>query len=109
MATSVAAIAAAMAAKARREICEHFEERDAFGPTQAIEYDPPSDLHRRQFESLVARGILLDTVDGRYWFDRAAFRAEEERNRAAAVAMLKILLIIFAIGIAVIAIVAELR
>ena len=109
MATSGIHIAAAMAAKARREVREHFEQRDSFGPAQAVAYDPPSPMHRRQFESMIGRGILLDTGDGRYWLDRNAVRLEEERRRAAAILLLKIILIVFALTIAGAAIVAALR
>ena len=109
MATSGATVAAAMAAKARREVREHFEQKEAFGPAQAVAYDPPSRMHRRQFDSLIGRGILLDTGDGRYWLDRNAVRVEEERQRAAAILMLKIMLAAAAIVIAVAVLVPVLR
>ena len=84
MATSASTVIAAMAARVRREVRYHFERNNAFDPAHAVAYDPPSRMHRRQFDALVGRGILLDTGDGRYWIDRAALRLEEERRRAAA-------------------------
>lgn len=104
MATSASTIVAAMAAKARREVREHFEQENAFAPTDAAPYEPPSAMHRRQFEHLVGRGILRDTGRGRYWIDRDADRREQERQRAAAILAFKIILIGFAIAIAAAAI-----
>jgi hypothetical protein len=100
MATNASHIAAAMAAKARREVHRHFEEKVAFDPAHAVAYDPPSRLHRRQFDSLVGRGILVSTGDGRYWLDRDAIRLEQERRRAAAILLLKIILAGLALTIA---------
>ena len=104
MATSGATVAAAMAAKARRELGEYFERNNAFDPTRAVAYDPPSDMHRTQFDSFIGRGIIKETLGGHYWLDRDVERADEERRRAAAMVMLKIILIAFAIGIAAAAI-----
>ena len=109
MATSAATIAAAVAAKARREVGEHFEHANAFEPTAAVAYDPPGRAHRQQFDSMVGRGIVKITADGLYWFDRDADRAEEERRRAAAVVVLKIVLIALAILVATVAITSAMR
>jgi hypothetical protein len=98
-----------MAAKARREVRTYFEKNNAFDPARAIAYDPPTPFHRRQVGSLVGRGILRDTGDGRYWFDRDAERLEAERNRAAAILMLKIVLIGIALSVAGFALISKLR
>ena len=108
MATSAATAVAAMAAKARREIAEHFDERNAFDPAHAIAYDPPTNVHRRQFDSLAGRGVILDTGDGRYWLDRATVRREEEWRKAASILMFKVLLIFLALAMAGVAIVTAL-
>ena len=104
MATSAASAAAAAAAAARRELREHFEQANAFDPSNAIAYDPPRRLHRAQFEALVGRGIVKQGIDGRYWFDREAERADQERRRAAAVVILKLILIVLAVSVAAAAI-----
>ena len=109
MATTGASVAAAIVAKARRDVCDHFEQYDAFAPADAVDYEPPSRIHRTQFDALIGRGIVKPTGDGRYWFDRAAARADKERRRAAAIVVLKIVLIVFAITIAVVAITTALR
>jgi len=107
MATSAATVAAAVVAKARREIREHFERNDAFAAERAVAYDPPDRVHRLQFEALVGRGILRPTGTGTYWFDRDAERAETERQRAAGILVLKIALIVLAVLVAVAAIMSR--
>jgi len=109
MATSASTVAAAVVARARREIREHFERNDAFSVERAVAYDPPDRVHRLQFEALVGRAILRPTGNGTYWFDREAERAVEERQRAAGILILKIALIVFAIGIAAAVIMPRLR
>ena len=104
MATSAATVAAAMAAKARREISEQFERENSFEPDSAVAYDSPDRIHRTQFDTLVGRGIVKITQDGLYWWDKDAERADKERRRAAALLMLKLILIAVAIGVAVAAI-----
>ena len=105
MATSGTHIIAAMAAKARREVREHFEQANAFDPASAVTYDPPSRTHRTQFDSLVGRGIVKITDQGQYWFDREGERLDDERRRAAALLIMKIVLIGVALAVAGVAIV----
>ena len=100
MATSAATVAAAAVARARREIREHFESRNTFDPGHAVAYDPPRQMYQRQFDALIGRGILRGTGDGRYWLDREAALREDERRRAAAILMLKIILIAFVLAVA---------
>lgn len=97
MASSAATVAAALVARARREVREHFEQRDAFDPEHAVSYDPPDRMHERQLEMFVGRGILRETGDGRYWIDRAAVRLEDERRKAA----LKVALVLIAVGVVI--------
>ena len=106
MATSATTVIAAMAARARREVREHFEQKGAFDTNGAVGYDPPDSLHRKQFEHLIGRGILRDSGAGRYWIVREAERLDEERRRAAAILVLKIALVAAAIAVAVAAIVS---
>jgi hypothetical protein len=101
MATSATTVIAAMAARARREVREHFERGNAFDRAHAAAYEPPDSLHRRQFDYLIGRGILRDTGDGRYWIDREAEKLEEERRRSSALLVLKIVLVGFAVAVAI--------
>jgi hypothetical protein len=109
VATSGATIAAAMAARARREVREYFDSRNAFDAAHAVPYDPPTRLHRRQFDFLIGRGIARETGDGRYWIDLAMLRLEDERRKAALKLVLKIIAIVFALTIAGAAIVTALH
>jgi len=105
MATTAATVAAAMAAKARREIREHFDGADAFEPYHAVPYDPPDNMHRRQLDLMIGKAIVRETGDCRYWIDREAERLEEERRNKAAKLMFKILVIAIVISIGGVAIV----
>jgi hypothetical protein len=104
MATSAATVAAAVVARARREVREYFETRNADSAARAVEYAAPDHIHQRQFDALVGRGILRPTGDGRYWIDREAVRAEEERRRAALKTMLVIIAVVVVIAIGVVAV-----
>lgn len=104
MATSGTSIIAAMAAKARREVREHFERERAFDRSAAVTYEPPSRMHRSQFDRLVGLGVVRPAEGGRYWLDPEAERVEEERRQAAAILVLKVAFIGLAIAVAVIAI-----
>jgi hypothetical protein len=94
MATSASTIIAAAVARARREVRQHFEQREAFDRARAIAYDPPDRMHRRQFARLVDRGILREARSGFYWMDRAAVRREAERQKANAWKALVIVVIL---------------
>jgi hypothetical protein len=109
MATSATTVIAAMAARARREIREHFERNNAFDRQHAVPYDPPGPMHRRQFDLLIGRGLVREVEEGLYWFDREAARLEDERNRAAAILVFKIVVIGFAIRVAAVGITSALR
>ena len=87
----------------------YFEDRNAFDPSHAVAYEPPTNLHRRQFDALMGRGILLDTGGGRYWIGRQAVRLEKERQRAAGILMLKIILLVVVVSVAGAATVAALH
>jgi hypothetical protein len=102
MATSATTVIAAMAARARRKVRYYFTSRNAFGSGSAVAYDPPTRMHRRQMEMLLRRGVVRATSDGRFWIDVEAMQLEEDRRRAQAVLLLKIMIgAIFVIAVAV--------
>ncbi|MFL6727411.1 MAG: hypothetical protein ACJ8FS_12995 [Sphingomicrobium sp.] len=108
MATSAAAIAVAVA-RARREVCGYFEEHGAFDPEHAVPFDPARRLHQKRLEQLLGRGIVKQTMEGRYWVDRAAYRLDEERRAAAAKRMAVVLALGLVLGLAIIAVVSVWR
>ena len=109
MATAAGAVAAAAVARARRELAEYFEQRGAYDPAHAVEVEPASHIHERQLELLVGRGIVKQTMEGLYWFDREAFGADEERRSEAAKRMLVIVAIVLALVAAGTAVVAAFK
>lgn len=104
MATTATAVAAAVA-RARREVRGYFEQRDAFDPSRAVPFDPPRRLHRKQLDQLIGRGVVKQTLDGRYWFDKAAYRLELERRSAAAKQMLLIVAVGLVLAFAAVAVI----
>ena len=108
MASTAAAVAAAVA-RARREVRGYFEEHGAFDPAHAVPFDPPKRLHEKQLERMIGRGVLKETIDGRYWFDRAAYRLEQERRAAAVKQMLMIVTVVVVVVASVAAIVTAWR
>jgi hypothetical protein len=70
-----------------------------------VVFDPPKRLHASQLEQLIGRGIVKETMEGRYWFDREAYSIDQQRRTAAAKRMLVIIAIGSALVIAVAAIV----
>ena len=108
MASTAAAVAAAVA-RARREVRGYFEEHGAFDPAHAVQFDPPKRLHEKQLERMIGRGVVKETMDGRYWFDRAADRLEQERRAAAVKQMLMIVTVVVVVVASVAAIVTAWR
>ena len=104
MATSAGAVVAAAAARARREVQEHFEQASAYDPDRAVGYEAPGQMQQRQVDMLLGQGILRKTEDGRYWIDREALQRENERRAGA----LKIVFLLVFVGIVIAAVFAQL-
>ena len=72
-------VVAAMVARARRRLVEHFRAAGAISAPNAIAFTPSSRLiERRMFERMVRFGAIREQ-DGRYWLDErglVAFRKE---------------------------------
>src|SRR5690349_11180925 len=65
--------AAAVIAKARRDIVSHFMTADAISRDKAVGYEPDRRVRRRQFERMVDAGVLHEAEPGRYWIDVPRF------------------------------------
>ena len=78
----MATAAAAVAARARREVEKLFRDHDAFSPERAIEFNPSVPIQRRYLEQLIADGVVHEVEPGRYWFDEPAYK-EMQRQRLA--------------------------
>jgi hypothetical protein len=76
----MATAAAAMVARARREVESLFFDNDAFSPDRAVEFDPSMPIQRRYLEQLIGEGVVHQLESGRYWFDLPAYK-ELKRQR----------------------------
>jgi len=83
----MASAAAALAARARREIQHQFFAADAVRPDRAIAFSPANHFEERQFARLRNRDIVREDMAGRYWLDLPAYdtylRARHARLRGA--------------------------
>ena len=95
----MATAAAAVAAKAHREVKNYFFEKDAFDPHRAVEFKPEARIQQRYLEQLLAEGVVHEVRPGHYWFDLPAYK-EMQRQR---LAWSLRLLVVAAVVIAVIA------
>jgi hypothetical protein len=70
----MATAAAAIAARARREVEELFWKNNAFSPDRAVDFDPQAPIQRRYLDRLIAEGVVHEAGPGRYWFDLPAYK-----------------------------------
>lgn len=98
----MATAAAAMAARARREVENLFFDNEAFSPERAVEFEPRMPIQQRYLERLIAEGAVHEAEPGRYWLDRPAY--EELRRQQFAWGMR-----ILAVGLFVIIIVVTIQ
>jgi hypothetical protein len=94
--------AAAVIARARRDIQHHFFSHDAVRPDRAVGFEPYSGIQRGQFERMLDRGIVRQTPAGTYWLDVVAYdddlQARYRRVKIALFVAIAVLLVVFALG-----------
>ena len=92
----MASAAAAMTARARREIQHRFFAADAVRPDRAIPFEPGNHFEQRQFERLRGRDIVREASPGVFWLDMPAYddllQERHGRIRTAMLVMLALLL-----------------
>ena len=66
--------AAAVLARARRQVQHHFFAADAVRADRAVAFEPANRAERRHFERL-AHARVIHEVAGRYWLDIPAYDA----------------------------------
>ena len=81
----MATAAAAVVAKARRDVISHFMERNAVAPESAVQWVPDRHIQRRMMDRLARRGVLVETADDKYYLDVPAYDSWRRslRRRAA--------------------------
>ena len=65
----MATAAAAVMARARRQVVSHFMAGNAVSPTSAITFKPDRRVKRRQFERMRDAGVIQTVAMDRYWLD----------------------------------------
>lgn len=93
----MATAAAAVVAKARRDIQHEFFSHDAVRPDRAIAFDPSRHVQRRVFERWQRAGVIREEGPGRYWLDVTAYdgdlRKRHNRLRVALLVVVALLLV----------------
>ena len=77
----MATTAAAMVAKARRDVMSHFLSRDAVSPAQAVPYQPGRRIRRRMFEGLQRAGVLKPGSKGGWYVDVPVWDSYSRKRR----------------------------
>lgn len=82
----MATAAAAVVAKARRDVISHFMERNAVNAQGAVRWLPERAIQRRMLARFVRRGVIVETGDDSYYLDVPAYDRwrRSTRKRAAA-------------------------
>lgn len=76
----MATAAAAMIARARREVESLFFDNEAFSPERAVEFRPRAAVQRHYLEQMIGEGVVHEANPGRYWLDLNAYR-QMQRDR----------------------------
>ena len=92
-------IVAAAVNRARRQITAHFMALHAIAPGDAVAFVPARPIIRRQFEKMLARGVVKEAGNGLYWLDIQAYNADTEQRRARLVPVVIVVALILAAAI----------
>jgi hypothetical protein len=96
MASQAPVVIAAAVNKARREITAHFMQMNAIAPGDAVAFVPERLIVRRQFEKMLAKGVVKQAGKGLYWLDIPAYNAETQSRRARLVPVVIVVALIIA-------------
>jgi len=69
----MATAAAAVVARARRDVISHFMQRNAVNPVAAVEWVPERRIERRMLERFLDRGVIRETAPDTYYLDPPAY------------------------------------
>ena len=99
----MATAAAALVARARRDIQHHFFSSDAVRPERAVGFEAANGIEERQFERMRARNVIREAKPGSYWLDVVAYdedlRDRHARVKTALLALVLLLLVGFTVSI----------
>lgn len=98
----MATAAAAVVAKARRDVISQFMQQNAVSPLNAIRWVPERNIKRRALARFVRQGVIVETAEDTYYLD---VRAYDEWRRSTKKRLVVALAGVAAIGAAVAALV----
>ena len=97
----MATAAAAIAARARREVEQLFMDNNAFSPERAVEFAPPTPIKQRFLEQMIGEGVVHEVEPGRYWFDLPAYKEMQRQRLAWSLRVLAVGFVVFLVILAV--------
>jgi hypothetical protein len=100
MAGATAAIAGAVA-QARRRVLAHFESQGAVSAATAVPYVPEQRMERNVFAQMQRQGIIASAGDDTWYFDKAAYDAQQAAMRRNLKWVLLITVVALGIGLLV--------
>lgn len=84
----MATAAAAIVAKAQRDVASHFMQRNAVSAEAAVSWEPDRRIQRRMLGRLVRRGVIVETAPDTYYLDLPTYDSwRRSRRKRAAVLM----------------------
>ena len=84
----MATAAAAVVAKARRDVVSHLMERNAVSTATAVRWVPERSLQQRILARFVRRGVIVQTAADTYYLDIPAYDRWQRSARKRAVLMM---------------------
>ena len=96
MASPAPVVIAAAINKAKRQITGHFMQMNAVAPGDAVAFVPERPIVRRQFDRMLASGVVKQAGQGLYWLDIPAYNADTEARRRRLVPIVIVVALILA-------------
>ncbi len=84
----MATAAAAVVAKAQRNVVSHFMQCNAVSESSAVAWVPDRRIERRMMDRLVRRGVLVETDQNRHYLDVPAYDRWKRSVRTRAAVLL---------------------
>lgn len=91
----MATAAAALIARARRDIQHHFFSEDAVRADRAVAFTPSNSIEARQFKKMLERGTIRREGADRYWIDVVAYDVDlQQRHRRVRIVLITLVIVL---------------
>lgn len=91
----MATAAAALIARARRDIQHHFFSEDAVRADRAVAFTPSNAIEGRQFKRMLERGTIRREGADRYWIDVVAYDVDlQQRHRRVRIVLILLVIVL---------------